>query len=260
MVDTQTAKEAAELQRLLHLHDVALGTMSHGLCMFDAEDRLVLFNQRFIAMYGMSPDVVRCGATMEEVFLHGAESLRLTPEKTEEVWRIRREQIAAAQPFVGRHRFQDGRVMSYSFRPMPGGGWIAIYEDVTKQQRMQQELRVQVDRLHQALRHLPHAISMFDKDERLIVCNRQYIELYGLDPDIVVPGATHREIVDNWIAQGNGAQDVGDDVYRSRMDAVANRSATCWLNRTTGRVIEAISNRTSGGGGVTVSEDITARL
>src|SRR3989442_1467837 len=39
----------------LALHQLALDTMAHGVCMFDAEHRAVLFNQQYLAMFDFSP-------------------------------------------------------------------------------------------------------------------------------------------------------------------------------------------------------------
>src|SRR5690242_10000365 len=46
---------------------IALDNMSQGLCMFDGDERLVVCNQRYLEMYGMSPEVVRPGITLTEL-------------------------------------------------------------------------------------------------------------------------------------------------------------------------------------------------
>src|SRR4051794_34381271 len=46
---------------------IALDNMSQGLCMFDGSERLVVCNQRYLEMYGMSPEVVRPGITLSEL-------------------------------------------------------------------------------------------------------------------------------------------------------------------------------------------------
>ena len=53
--------EASQLRELLALHEAALECMAHGLCMVDAEQRLTLYNRRFIEIFNLLPEVVRVG-------------------------------------------------------------------------------------------------------------------------------------------------------------------------------------------------------
>ena len=65
--------DAGQLKDLLALHEAALSSMSHGLSMVDAEQRLVLVNQRFLEMYDLSADVARAGMPMADLIRHSAE-------------------------------------------------------------------------------------------------------------------------------------------------------------------------------------------
>src|SRR3974390_260640 len=49
--------------------------------------------------------------------------------------------------------------------------------------------------LHTALENMVHGLSMFDKDQRLILCNDRYRQIYGLTPDQIKPGSTLRSIL-----------------------------------------------------------------
>src|ERR1700737_1845848 len=62
-----------QLRTLLALHAMALGAMEHGLCLFDCEHRLVLFNRQFIEMFDLSPEAVRPGVSLGCLLAHGAE-------------------------------------------------------------------------------------------------------------------------------------------------------------------------------------------
>jgi methyl-accepting chemotaxis protein len=52
----------------------ALDNMSQGLCMFDAQSRIVVVNMRYIKMYALSPRVVRPGCTLKELIPHRKET------------------------------------------------------------------------------------------------------------------------------------------------------------------------------------------
>ena len=47
--------------------DAALNNMSHGLCMFGPDNRLLLWNDRYVKMYKLAPDSLRVGCTLDEM-------------------------------------------------------------------------------------------------------------------------------------------------------------------------------------------------
>jgi PAS domain-containing protein len=62
--------EALEKQRL----DVAVNNMAQGLILYDASERVVICNQQFTKMMGMSPLVIKPGCTFREVIAHRREN------------------------------------------------------------------------------------------------------------------------------------------------------------------------------------------
>ena len=71
--------EAGRLKELLALHQAALESMAHGLCMVDAEQRLTLYNRRFIEIFNLLPEALRKrGAKVDEVVLY--ETVAETPD------------------------------------------------------------------------------------------------------------------------------------------------------------------------------------
>ena len=251
---------ADQLGQLLALHEIALGSMSHGLCMYDAAQKLALFNQRFLETYKLSPGAIKKGDTIEAVYRRCATSIGLSADVVDALWIKRRARLDTGKAFNQRQRIPDGRAIALDFRPLPDGGWVAVFEDITHQQEMEEQLRQQVERMDQALENMSHGLSMFDADERLIVCNRQYVELYDLDAEVIKPGVTHKEVLENWVARGNSPAGNGESLYQSRRAAIDAGNRSEWLSSKDGRIIEATSRRTPDGGWVTASDDITARL
>ena len=58
---------------------------------------------------------------------------------------------------------------------------------------------------------MTQGLLMFDQDERLIVCNRRYIEMYGLSAAVVKPGAYFRDVIQHRADTGSFDGDV--DAY-----------------------------------------------
>src|SRR5205085_12068936 len=109
----------------------------------------------------------------------------------------RMKQIADGQPFRTEQHLASGLVMALELKPLPGGGWMTICDDVSRLARLEAELRVQTERSQHALANMSHGLIMYDSDGCVVVCNERFLNLYNLDPEIVKPGVTHGKAIDH---------------------------------------------------------------
>jgi diguanylate cyclase (GGDEF)-like protein/PAS domain S-box-containing protein len=241
--------------------DQAVNHMSHGLCAVDAEHRIVLFNPRFLQMFGLAEDVVRVGVSMRDIIEHAAQRGYFPRATGEQVWQRRLASMKPGKPFQQSVNLRTGRNYILHYHPMSDGGWVTLCEDVTDRFRMERELRVQYERFDHAVNHMSHGLCMFGPDERLIVCNARYIEMYGLDAATIHPGITHREVLEHWLAGGHDPGLPLEEFVARRKAAVASKEiSTTHLRLKDGRVIEATSRPMSDGGWVSAHEDVTERV
>ncbi|MBV8840409.1 MAG: PAS-domain containing protein, partial [Alphaproteobacteria bacterium] len=262
-VEDVTARQHQEyeLRARFERYDQAINHMSHGLCVTDSDNRIVMFNQLFLEMYDVSPDLIKVGVHMRDVIDH-VTARGFFPEATaQRIWERRMEKMASRKPFQQYQRLHGNKEFILHYHPMDDGGWVTLCEDVTERFRMERELRVQYERFDQALSHMSHGLCMFGPDERLIVCNARYLDLYGLDPAVVKPGVTHRELLAHWIARGNEPGMSAEAFYEKRKNVVAGKHfSTMLLHLKDGRIVEATSRPTPDGGWVSAHEDVTERL
>jgi diguanylate cyclase (GGDEF)-like protein len=246
---------------LLALSQTALDGVSQGVCVYDAENRIVLFNRRYLELFNMSPDVIRPGISYAEVLTHSASLGNLAPENLDGLICQRHALLAAHKPFRMEQILPSGVVMTLDIRPLPDGGWFTVCDDVTHRAGLEKALRVQTERIEHAFAHMSHGLSMFDANERMIFCNRQYLDVCGLDPELVKPGVTHRQVIAHWVATGNAPGLSALELYERRMREIrSGRSRHAFLTRADGRVIQAISRLLPDGGWVSACEDVTERL
>ena len=120
------------IARKCRLLDIALNNMSQGLVMFDRAERMVICNDRYIDLYGLSREVVSPGATLRDVIRNRSEtgSLALDIEK------YRAELLASVANGNTLSRIvetPDGRAISVINRPIASGNyWIGTHEDITE--------------------------------------------------------------------------------------------------------------------------------
>jgi methyl-accepting chemotaxis protein len=110
-----------------------------------------------------------------------------------------------------------------------------------------------------ALDSMAQGLCMFDASERLVVCNTQYYEMYGLTSADVKPGATLSEVLAKRIAKGTFSRD--PDQYRKDFLAEirAGRTTVHEVNSTDGRVLLVMNHPMKDGGWIGTHEDITTR-
>jgi methyl-accepting chemotaxis protein len=122
--------------------------------------------------------------------------------------------------------------------------------------RMQVKLR----QLMSALNNMPQGLCMYDKKQRLVVCNRQYLELHKLSPKAVKSGRTLRQVIEHRKQTGLLAGDV-DQYCQDIIDGIASGRSTQWrVGANDGRTVHMVNAPIPGGGWVTTQEDITEQL
>jgi diguanylate cyclase (GGDEF)-like protein len=135
---------------------------------------------------------------------------------------------------------------------------IAITRQVRYLSKSESSLLRTSQQLDAALNNMHHAISMFDSQGRLVVCNRQYAAMYGLRPDQVRPGTLARDILEARVAAGASPASVSYATDRSTQMS-AGRDYCVVDHLRDGRIIAITHQEMDGGGWVTVHQDITAQ-
>ena len=110
-----------------------------------------------------------------------------------------------------------------------------------------------------ALDNMSQGLCMFDRNERLAVSNKTYLEMYRLSPKLVRPGLTLRKLLAIRKETGNFTHDIED--YRAKLMIAMSDGKTSVAEQTSpeGRLISMHSRAMKGGGWVATHEDITER-
>ena len=110
-----------------------------------------------------------------------------------------------------------------------------------------------------ALNNMSQGLCMFDKNERLVICNQRYIEIYQLTPEISAPGVTIVDMLKYRAANGTFLPD--PDKYRRELvsSMKAGKILTSEVKSAGGRTIAVINRAMPQGGWVGTHEDITDR-
>jgi diguanylate cyclase (GGDEF)-like protein/PAS domain S-box-containing protein len=177
------------------LLDATLNNMVQGVNMFDAQARLVLFNERYLQMYRLSPETVKPGCTIRDLVESRVRSGTFFAIDAERyIADLTRALLYERTPSVKTLELDDGRVVVVSSQPMAAGGWVVTHEDVTERHRAIRELERMRNFLDTVLENVPATIIVKDaKDLRYILLNRASEDFYGVERERFL-GKTARDV------------------------------------------------------------------
>ncbi len=140
LIATQGAHRLATESRT-ELH-ITLENMDQGVTVFDADARLVLWNQRYLEIFEKDAEDVYKGVSLEQLIAkqnvqNGFEGLG---DDFPQMMRELRAGLARGEIVPGGVRLNSGRIISSIHAAMPNGGWVATHSDITERVRAQEKI------------------------------------------------------------------------------------------------------------------------
>jgi len=170
----------------------AINSMPQGLIMLDAQANVLVINEQYRKMYGL-PSSIKAGSSLEDILLHRVGSGLFTGNVHGYLGTVL-ERISKQQPSSDEIVLGDGRFISIQERPMNGGGWVAVHDDITEQRRNQRILERTERFLITVLENVPQALFARDaRSLRYTFVNRAAEKLLGLSRAQII-GKSVRDI------------------------------------------------------------------
>ncbi|RAU22090.1 PAS domain-containing sensor histidine kinase [Paramagnetospirillum kuznetsovii] len=270
--------------------DIAVmqGVLDHleqAISVFDQNLRLVLWNGRFAEMFHLPPHLLRRGAAFEDIMRYNAELGEYGPGDPEA---LVAERVSRARLFK-HHRTErtrpDGRIIEIIGNPLPGGGFVTSYTDITVAHQVTDNLRESNERLDQmverrtralqqseerhrayaemleaTVRHMPQGASVFDNDLKLVVANDGFFELTQVPPEFNVPGKPFEDFMLYNAQRGEYGPGNPQELARERVE-LARRMQPHSFDRVRpdGTVVEVRGNPIPGRGFISTFTNVTGR-
>jgi diguanylate cyclase (GGDEF)-like protein/PAS domain S-box-containing protein len=183
-------RKAREQHRQL---EAALNNMKQGLCMFDAQDRVVIWNQRYLDMYGIPADRIWSGCALDELL----ETRRDTGTFTGDVWEYINGihlALSGGGNYTKLTELADGRSIALVNQSIPGGGWVATHEDITESTKVERELARTRGFLDAVVSNVPTPIIVKDaRSFQYLLVNKAAEKFFGVGAADMI-GKTSREV------------------------------------------------------------------
>jgi len=257
--------------------------VEQGITVFDADLCLVGCNQRFIQMMGYPQEMVEPGTPFEHFLRFNTAHSEYGDGDAEAQVRERLELARKFQP----HRFErvrpDGTVLEIIGRPLPEGGFVTTYTDITDRRSAEQEIREARDELDRrvelrtaelrqrerelaeqtealtvTLEHMTQGITLANPEMKLKVCNHRFLELMKFPDQMGKVGTPFEAFIRYNAERGEyGPGDIEAQVAERVDLARQMRPHRFERVRPDGTVLEIAGQPLIAGGFVTTYTDVT---
>lgn len=123
------------------LLQATLDSISHAVSVVDSEQRLVAWNQAYQSLFELPDSLLAEGEPIERILRYNASRGLLGPGEPEESIRRRLLHLRSHSPYRHERQLPNGRVLELRGDPMPGGGFVTTFADITEYVKVSQELQ-----------------------------------------------------------------------------------------------------------------------
>jgi PAS domain S-box-containing protein len=248
----------------------ALDRLMEGVALFDPQGVMVFYSARFAALFGLPSDALAVGQdykTLLETLL-ARKLIRLNGQRPQNFLsqRLTRHQAADGSPLD--LALADGRWLQERETLSPDGYRVLTVVDIsTHKQRernledFEQKNRTMRAQLGQAIDSISEAFVLFDRHDRLVLCNNRYLEAFPELSSLIRPGVSFEALLQAALDGGLIASAKGDPArwMAERMADHHDPRGPREIEYSNGRTVMLREARTPDGGFVAIEADITRR-
>jgi diguanylate cyclase (GGDEF)-like protein len=182
--------------------DIAINNMTQGLLLYDSAKRLIVCNQRYIEMYGLSPDVVKPGLSFRDLIAYRKQIGSFKGDVDDFCSSVLRN-VALGKVTHNVVETADGHSIQIVNQPLADSGWVTTHEDITERIRTEERIT-----------HLAHYDALTDLPNRVLFHERLKRELAHIVPGEQV--AVHYIDIDEFKSVNDSLGHlIGDELLKS---------------------------------------------
>jgi PAS domain S-box-containing protein len=161
------------------LIETTLENVPEGISVIDENLRVVAWNRRYEELFDYPPGVLRIGTPVEDLIRWNAQRGLCGPGDPEELVERRLDNMRQDQPHVFQRERADGVVLELRQVPLPGGGFVTSFSDITVHKQVESALRESEQALRAYTDVVPVLIAFIDRERRFRFVNLAYEHYLG---------------------------------------------------------------------------------
>jgi PAS domain S-box-containing protein len=174
---TDAHQERQSLQRAHELIYTATELLNHGFILFDADDRMMMCNDRYRQLYAEVEDKFEPGMTFDELAQAYANTMSFVTAEAKRTWIEKRIERYRNPSLAFDQKLRNGTWVRIIDQKLPDGGTVGLRVDITESKHIEEELENA-----QRIAHVGSWRWDIVKD-RLISCSQEYANIYGVSLD-----------------------------------------------------------------------------
>lgn len=172
-----------------------------GISVVDADMNLVAWNSRYLDVFNYPPGLIRVGVPVADLIRHNALRGDFGPGDVEYHVQKRLGHMRRGLEHSFERRRNDGRVIKTVGGPMPGGGYVMSFTDITSEARVREELERTLDQLESRvaertseLSEVNRLLAQSDRDKTRFLAAASHDLLQPLHAARLFSAALEREV------------------------------------------------------------------
>jgi signal transduction histidine kinase len=237
-----------------------LDQLSEGFVLFDDFDRFVFCNETYRGFYWTVADLLVPGTLFETIVRTSHERGQFAPSaEPAETLVANRMKLHASQFCVHEQELCDGRWLRIVERRLANGWVLGSRTDITELKAREQALHKTEQHFRDALGGLQEGFALFDANDRLVLWNQRYRELFPLIPDLITPGARFADLICGAAYRGQNVEALEnpEEWIADRLAAHRNATGSFEHQFSDGRHVWVTERRTADGLTMSTYVDIT---
>ncbi len=232
----------------MELTHTCLEYLDHGISVVDADFNLEFVNLKFLEILDLPPSLLVAGKTrLEDVFRYNAERGEYGPGDIEEQVAERMELAALRLPHDFERTRPDGCIIRVVGNPLPNGGFVTTYSDVTELAQSREQLKETNNKLDERVRqrtlelaerrieisekattletvvqNVNAGLGLFDNNLRLTLWNDLFFEIVGFPHNLRKKGTPIEDFIMHVMTHDTIGEDFSEAVLEKLITNVRN--------------------------------------
>ncbi|RYI99615.1 MAG: PAS domain-containing protein, partial [Acetobacteraceae bacterium] len=198
--DVTALKEAqATLEAERATMRTVIDNLGDGVMLFDRDFRWRIANRPMVEFQGFPAELARPGADGRALLRFQARRGDFgAPPADDAALEAMVEEAAQRMLRPGGNRYvrrtADGRWIEFTMLPLPDGGLLACYRDITRLKDQEEALEAERVLLRRVLDGMQDAVVLLDPDGAIVETNGKAPALFGIPPELMEPGSSHQAV------------------------------------------------------------------
>jgi two-component system, sensor histidine kinase and response regulator len=237
-----------------------LDSLDQGIFAFDGDLRMIAWNEKLKTIRDYPDDLVGEGVAFESLMQHDIARQEFGAGDPEEMLLNKISKASEFTPHAFERQRNDGTFIEVRGGPLPGGGFVSTFADITARKEAEGEVAEKEALLRLAMENMTDGMFVLDADTHYLAFNSKYLELVDLPPDTVEVGEPNEKVIRLLAKSGYYGDDDVEAIVKTRLDFLRSPNyGEVEATSPNGRVVLARKSPLKTGGCVVILTDITER-